>query len=237
MTTQQPTARHITYVPLDAVKPAVRNPKKHDIEAISHAIETVGFTDPAVIDERTQRLIDGHGRWEALVVLRAGGCDTPDGILVDDDGGWLIPLVRGWASKNDAEAEAAVILANRVQELGGGYQDRMLSAMLEDVHAADAYLFEVLRYSEDDMESLLKYSTDGSDLDGGATVMSVSDLANGDVDLKGDRKDDGELPNDAGVTELPAASNTGKTRCPSCGHHFTPGDREKSGQRKGGGQA
>lgn len=205
------TARRITYVPLEAIRPAVRNAKQHDVATLCESIARFGFTNALIVDDRTERLVGGHGRWEALVVLRAGGSPTPDGILVDEDGGWLVPVQRGWASKDDAEAEAYVLLDNRLVELGGGYDDRLLSAMLEDLNANTPDLFELLHYSEEDMEALLRYSRDASDEGPGSPALLADE--------------DDELGTDHGMTDVPDAPTREKVRCPECGWHFVPGDR------------
>jgi hypothetical protein len=78
-----------------------------------------------VIDERTGRLIIGHGRREALQAMRERGDAPPDGVTAD----WCVPVVRGWSSKSDAEADAAAAADNRLTEVGG-WDEAELAAML-----------------------------------------------------------------------------------------------------------
>ncbi|MFI6922508.1 hypothetical protein ACIBIZ_21385 [Nonomuraea spiralis] len=61
---------------------------------------------------------------------------SPEGILIDDDGTWLVPIVRGWSSRSDADAEAYLIANNRSSEKGG-WEERMLAEVLADVRDAD----------------------------------------------------------------------------------------------------
>ena len=75
--------RTIEYVVVDDLIPAERNPKLHDDVGIERSIATLGFTAPAVIDERTGRLVEGHGRRSALIRLRENGAEPPDGIVAD----------------------------------------------------------------------------------------------------------------------------------------------------------
>src|SRR5688572_9588756 len=101
--------RHITYARLSELVPAARNPKDHDLPSLMASLGRFGWTNPAVLDERTGRLVAGHGRWEACVALRAGGDPPPGGVYLDEDGEWLVPLLRGWQSRDDAEAEAYIV--------------------------------------------------------------------------------------------------------------------------------
>ena len=73
MPLDQATPRYITYVKLEDVRPAVRNPKQHDVAMLVKSMQQYDFTKPLLIDERTQRLVAGHGAWHALVNLRAAG--------------------------------------------------------------------------------------------------------------------------------------------------------------------
>lgn len=69
--------RRIEYMDLDSIKSAKRNPKKHDIEAIKASYKRFSAQDSPVLDERTKRLLSGHGRIEALIGLRDAGEEPP----------------------------------------------------------------------------------------------------------------------------------------------------------------
>src|SRR5205809_5221565 len=83
------------YVPLSEVRPAPRNPKAHLGDAIRTSIGRFGVAELPLIDERTGRLVAGHGRIDQLTAMRADGQDPPEGVRVAPDGGWLVPVVRG----------------------------------------------------------------------------------------------------------------------------------------------
>lgn len=118
-TTKQRTLR-IEYVPLDDIKRAARNPKDHDKATIRASILRHGLGDVAgIIDERTGRLVAGHGRVEVLTDMRDEALKAPQGVHVDDEGRWTVPLLYGARWKNAAEAEAFLIGHNRTTELGG----------------------------------------------------------------------------------------------------------------------
>src|SRR5204863_1680157 len=98
------------------------------ISTIVASILRFGFGDPVVLDERTTRLLAGHGRLDALRQIRAtsprgvpGGIATLERTFESGDPilEWRVPVVRGFASKSDAEAEAFLIAVNRNVERGG----------------------------------------------------------------------------------------------------------------------
>lgn len=100
--------------------PARLNPKRHDAKAIEASIVRFGFVDPVVEDGRTGRLVSGHGRREAVLELERRGGPPPRGVQVDPaDGAWTIPVLAGWASANDEEADALLLAENAIVEAGG----------------------------------------------------------------------------------------------------------------------
>lgn len=128
--------RHIEYVPLDDLPSAIVNPKLHDKDLIESSMGRFGFLEIPVVDERTGRLVAGHGRRDKLLELRAAGKPPPEGITTDDTGRWLVPTVRGWESTDDDEAHAAGVALNRGAE-AGGFDDRALTDLLRDLNEHD----------------------------------------------------------------------------------------------------
>ena len=59
-------SRHIEYMDLDSIREAKRNPKSHDLDQIMSSYERFSAQDSPVLDERTKRLLSGHGRIEAV---------------------------------------------------------------------------------------------------------------------------------------------------------------------------
>jgi hypothetical protein len=111
--------RHIEYTPIAKVARATNNPKAHDRALLNESITRFGFVEPMVVDERTGQLVAGHGRLDQLEVLETMEAEAPEGVTVADDGTWLVPVIRGWASKDDKEAQAYLIASNRITERGG----------------------------------------------------------------------------------------------------------------------
>lgn len=151
----QPDPRHTEYLPLDQIRHANRNPKRHDIAALRKAIGRFGFVAPPVLDERTGQLVAGHGRIEALVEMRDAGEAPPAGVRLAEDGSWLVPVLRGWSSRSDNEAAAYLVADNRLTDLGG-WSTPDLAALLSDLGAADAELLAAAGYTPGEVDDLLK---------------------------------------------------------------------------------
>lgn len=145
-------ARRVELVPLDELRPAVRNAKAHADAEIAASIGRFGVIDLPVLDERTGHLVAGHGRLDALRAAHEAGESPPEGVEARD-GDWLVPVVRGWASRSDADAEAAGVALNRLTELGG-WERGLLGEILGD-YRQDADWFLGTGYGPEDVEALL----------------------------------------------------------------------------------
>ena len=128
-------SRRVEYIALSKLEGATSNPKLHADNEIKASMERFGFVETPVIDERTGRLVAGHGRRDALRSLKATGRGAPTGVRVEHDD-WYIPVERGWSSKDDAEADAYLVSSNRTTELGG-WDEAALATMLSDVRGWD----------------------------------------------------------------------------------------------------
>ncbi|MDE1904866.1 MAG: hypothetical protein KGH75_00260 [Rhodospirillales bacterium] len=139
-------------MPIDSLVPALRNPKRHELEQLRASYRRFGFTNPPILDERTGRLVAGHGRLQLLQIEQREGAEPPEGIEVEGDV-WKVPVVRGWASANDAEAEAYLIADNRQAELGGWDTD-LLGPMLDDLAALPELQLDGIGFALDDLPRL-----------------------------------------------------------------------------------
>jgi len=146
------TSLRIEYMDLADLVRAPRNPKQHDLGAIHQSIARFGFVSPIILDERTGRLLAGHGRLDSLQAAKASGDKPPDRIIAQD-GTWRVPVVRGVASKSDQDAEAYLVADNRTVELGG-WDDAALASLLSDLAAQDA--LAGTGFDQDDVDVLLK---------------------------------------------------------------------------------
>ncbi|WP_327074452.1 hypothetical protein OG196_31930 [Kitasatospora purpeofusca] len=185
--------RYIDYLPLDEIRPADRNPKGHDDGGLDSSVDQFTFTEPGLLDERTGRLVAGHGRYETLVRRRAGGKDAPEGVVVTKDGTWTVPVVRGWASRDDAHAEAYLIASNHLTTKGG-WDLPELADMLAGLEAVDAELYAATGFDHEQLDALLAdLNPGGADDEPG----DPQDVDGGDAQAEPNR---GDLLALAGVT-------------------------------------
>lgn len=144
----------IEYVPLDEIAGAERNPKDHDIGAIIESMRRFGFVEPGVRNEATGRIVAGHGRRDALIAMRESGDDPPDRVRVNGSGVWMVPVIAGVSFASDEEAEAYLVAANRLTEIGG-WNDAELVNVLQALGEHDPDLLAVTGYDDDDLRALL----------------------------------------------------------------------------------
>lgn len=210
-TSRIPTApRRIEYVRLCDVVPAIRNPKEHDLPSLIHSVKSHGYADAAIIDERTHRLVAGHGRTAALVAMKSYGDKVPDGVMLDEDGEWLVPVQRGWASIDDPHAEAFIIEHNHVSE-SGGWHEGLLVDMLHDVHVVEPELFADMSFDADELDDLFRRN-DPERLDKDPDELDEPFV---------------EPAPEAAVDSLDEAATPREKRivtCPCCYHEFIPGE-------------
>ncbi len=133
-----------------------QNEKAHDLPDIKASIRRHGFTEPALLDERTGLLGAGHGRVEALAEMFADRETLPKRILDgdgDDVGDWMVPVLRdGLDTADPLDAAAYRITANRLTEKGGWVTDR-LAVTLSELRAADR--LEGTGFTAPDLDALL----------------------------------------------------------------------------------
>jgi hypothetical protein len=147
--------RWMEYRSIDDLPAADRNPKGHDSGLIGESYAEFGYLDAVIVDERTGKLVSGHGRLERLRWERGADGKPPEGVVVDSDGNWTVPVQRGWASRDDDHASKAVVVINRAVERGG-WQSDMLGEMLEGLveRGGDEALVGT-GYALDDLDTLL----------------------------------------------------------------------------------
>lgn len=146
-------ARTVELVPLDELAGAPVNPKEHDEEGIERSIEAFGIIDLITMDERTSTIISGHGRRDSLRARKAAGKEPPDDVEVDELGRWLVPVIRGWASIDDSDRDAALIAVNRLTETGG-WRTEDLVQMLDNLR--DTPFLEATGYGATELDDMFK---------------------------------------------------------------------------------
>lgn len=133
------------------------NPKRHSTQLIGDSVRRFGWIESLTLDERDGSLISGHGRADTMVDMlaqaRQAGHEPPDGVRVEPDGEWSLPVTRGWSSADDREQQAALVALNRGVEVGG-WDDRALADILSNLSGADGGLSGV-GYDDSDLQALL----------------------------------------------------------------------------------
>lgn len=155
---EEGNVRRLEYVPLTELKAAKRNPKGHS-DDIGGSIERFGYVEPIVLDERTGRLVAGHGRLQALRVRQQKGEPPPEGVR-EKGTQWLVPVLRGWGSRSDTEAEAYLLASNQLT-IAGGWEVDGLTDMLKDLSGAHG--LDAVGFSEDELKRLLAGATGSAD--------------------------------------------------------------------------
>lgn len=129
-----------------------RNEKEHSLEDIKASVRRHGFTEPALLDERTQLLGAGHGRVEALAEMFAAGEKAPKRIEADGTD-WMVPLLRdGLDSEDDLAAAAYRVTSNHLTEKGG-WNETGLADTLQAL--VDANSLDGTGYVPADLDALL----------------------------------------------------------------------------------
>jgi hypothetical protein len=128
---------NIEYTKLSEIAEADVNPKDHDIGAIHESMNRFGFTSPLLMNEATKKLVAGHGRVEALNQKKQFNEEPPANIRIDEDGDWLVPIIRGVSFKDENEAQAYLLADNRLVELGGWNTNVLLEELEKLAEEAD----------------------------------------------------------------------------------------------------
>ena len=134
-----------SYVDIYDVVPDERNSKDHDIGVLCESMIRFGFTQPVLINDADNKILAGHGRIKALQQLHSQGYEAPKRIDVTKDTGddkieyWSVPC--HYININDkAEAEAYLIADNRLTEIGGWLDDKLVDSLqniLEETGSLD----------------------------------------------------------------------------------------------------
>ena len=108
--------RFVSNYQVNKLKPFPGNPRKHDtdVEHLVKSIEHFGWTNPVLVQEKTNRIIAGHGRLEAA---KAAGIKQ-------------VPVI--FLEMTDRDADAYTIADNKLAELSTWDQEK-LTAMLAEL--------------------------------------------------------------------------------------------------------
>lgn len=123
------------YIPLEQLRHWEKNPKLHDIGAISESIKRYGFKDPPKYEPQLNGgeggIVEGNGRIEALYMMRRVGESPPNGIL-SDKSDWYVPVIFGVDAKNEKEAESYGLDHNNITMMGGHFTALDMSGIWDE---------------------------------------------------------------------------------------------------------
>lgn len=142
----------IEYLPLTDLVGYARNPKDHDLGALSASIDRFGFLEPILVDEASKTIVAGHGRVDALSIKMIDGDEPPEHIALNR-GAWLVPVIYGASFLDPHEMSAYVIASNRIGELGGWHEELLLAEL--QVLAEQEIPLEGIGYDLDDLDTMI----------------------------------------------------------------------------------
>ena len=124
-------------VPITELKPWGKNPRKHaaDLQPLVRSIEHFGWTNPILVQEKTNRVIAGHGRLEAA---RQAGLSEVPAIFLD---------------MNDDDASAYTVADNKLAELSE-WDEVALGSVLADLQG-NHYDMTLMGFSDDEINQIL----------------------------------------------------------------------------------
>ncbi len=163
----------IKYMEVTKLPPADVNPKKHDIDQLKQSLQRFGMVAPIILNERTGKLVVGHGRKEALLALKKEGANPPGRVRVTK-GKWLVPVLRGIDFESDDDARAYLLADNRLTEIGGWDSDALMKE-LQELSAEGPEMLIGIGWSDKELEKLLAEGQDFEDGRPGVTDMSEAE--------------------------------------------------------------
>ncbi len=155
------------WMPLDALKPWDKNPRKNDgvpVERVAESIRHFGFVAPIVVWRAEGRMVAGHTRLKAMRHIMA---QDPSFVAKGAPGPGLVRVVfHGFA--NEHEADLFALADNKLGELAD-WDDDAVAAMLAS------------------------YDQDEQSLAGFADEADISELGDASGSSDGDEKPDPEV--------------------------------------------
>ena len=168
-------------LPLDAIKPHPRNPRRGDLDAIKASVDVNGFYGAIVANKRTGYILAGNHRYLAAKMLGLAE----------------VPVV--WVDVGDAEEKRILAADNRTGDLGG-YDDAVLASLLQGLQDDGGLLGT--GYDEDDLSGLID-ELQGDLLDGDGDASPYTHKIESPIyEPKGERPDLTELFDTSRADEL-----------------------------------
>jgi DNA modification methylase len=205
------TAKDFDWLPLAAVRPWQKNPRKNKraCAPVAASIKQWGFVAPVVVWLGGDRMVAGHTRIMALQSLLA---KDPGFVPPGAPGSGLVP-VRFQDFKSEAEADAYALADNRLAEIAE-WDEGALPGILRGIQEADASLLALTGWTDAQMANLLRSGVEG-DPDDEAPVDRADELQ------RKWQTDRGQL------WEVPSRATPGRAHRILCGDSTDAADVEK----------
>lgn len=129
---------HVSNIPIDELKPFVKNPKKHpekQIKFLKKSFKEFGWTNPILVAQDNM-IVAGHGRWEAA--KQAGFTEVP-----------VIKLDMPYE-----KAVAYVVADNHLAELAET-DNEQLAELLQDISQIEDFDIEATGYEMEDIDEMI----------------------------------------------------------------------------------
>lgn len=140
-----------TWVPVAALKPWLKNPRKNDpaVPRVAESIRRFGFVAPIVVWTSADRMVAGHTRLKAILSILDA---EPDFIPKGAPGPGVVP-VRWHEFESEKEADLYALADNRLGELAE-WDGEALKGILPDFDAMDLRVagFDDYELPKDDEE-------------------------------------------------------------------------------------
>lgn len=148
----------IDYVALSALEFWPKNPKIHDESGLAGSINRHGVCTALLLDERTQLLVAGEGRLTDLRRRKEKG-ERPPLRVVEHEGEWYVPVIRG-VSFETAEQAEAYLLADNQLTMAGGWDEAGIADMLGNWGAVDEESLQGTGFEASDVAELFDFVTE-----------------------------------------------------------------------------
>lgn len=158
-------AQAVTWLPVDALRPNPRNPRKHGQEVLQLARTILRTTwgAPIVVQARSHRIIGGHGRLEAAREILAGievdgelRGGTDHVFAADAPGPAMVPVRI--VDVSDAEADA-MTLADNARAIQG-HDDAAMIVEMASAFERDAAIMADIGLGSAALDALIKQAGD-----------------------------------------------------------------------------
>lgn len=135
-------------VPLSSIQPWPDNPRDGDLGAIAASLARFGQQRPIVVQRSSGFIVAGNHVWRAAAM--AGELERTLGF---GDGLDWTHVAAVFTDLSGDEAKGYLIADNRTHDLGGGYNDAKLAALLAELAAGGSLVG--VGYDGDDVDRLL----------------------------------------------------------------------------------